>query len=93
MRYWIETGHSKAFVPLAPHHFEAFDCLDQLLSSEKNVVSFYLKSGEMLWVNNQIIAHNRTAYEDSLETPRRLLRMWIKADALIGRMQTSMMSK
>jgi hypothetical protein len=77
MRYWIETGYSKAGISLSPCYFEAFDCLDKLLSSAKNVVSFYLHPGDMLWVNNRTIAHNRTAYIDNPANPRRLLRMWV----------------
>ncbi len=78
MRYWIETGHKRAGLPLEPECVEAMNQLDAVLGSERQVVRFRLQAGDMLWVNNHIIAHNRTGYEDDPQRPRRLLRMWIK---------------
>lgn len=80
MRYWIEVGHRKAGVPLDALELEAMDRLDALLEHPDNVVRFRLDRGDILWVNNRIMAHNRTAYQDTPDNVRQLQRMWI-ADA------------
>jgi alpha-ketoglutarate-dependent taurine dioxygenase len=46
------------------------------LGDERFVLSFTLQRGEMLWVNNRTIAHNRTAFADDPQAPRTLVRMW-----------------
>lgn len=77
MRYWIEVGHEKAGVPLSGVEIQAMDRLDALLQHPDNVVSFRLERGDILWVNNRLFAHNRTAYRDTPDNVRRLQRMWI----------------
>ncbi|MCA8948115.1 MAG: TauD/TfdA family dioxygenase, partial [Planctomycetes bacterium] len=79
MRYWIETGQSKAGVPLAADEQRAFDLLDELLQSPENVVRFRLERGDVMFVNNRWLAHNRTAYVDTADNVRTLQRMWIAA--------------
>lgn len=77
MRYWIEVGHRKAGVPLDTLEVEAMDLLDALLERADNVVRFRLERGDILWVNNRLLAHNRTAYQDVPGNVRQLQRMWI----------------
>lgn len=78
MRYWIEKGQARANLPLTEEHCEALDHLDERLSAKENVVSFRMEAGDILWVNNRTIAHNRTAFQDEPERPRRMTRAWIK---------------
>lgn len=80
MRYWIEVGHEKAGAPLSAVEIEAMDRLDALLKHPDNVVSFRLERGDILWVNNRLLAHNRTAYRDTADNVRQLQRMWIACD-------------
>jgi len=42
-------------------------------------VDFVLKPGDMLFINNRWIFHNRTAFEDHAEPERRrhLVRLWL----------------
>lgn len=80
MRYWIEIGHKKAGAPLNAVEVAAMDRLDDLLTQQDNVVSFRLERGDILWVNNRLLAHNRTAYHDTPDNVRRLQRMWIACD-------------
>lgn len=81
MRYWIETGQEKAGRPIGPDARAAFDLLDELLERPENVVRFRLDHGDVLWVNNRTLAHNRTAYRDEPGNVRKLQRMWIRADS------------
>jgi len=77
MRYWIEKGHKEAEISLAKADVTALDLLDQLLESPQAAARFRLEAGDQLWVNNHIVAHNRTAYEEDAKRPRHFVRMWI----------------
>ena len=77
MRYWIETGHHKLGKALDGIEVEAMDRLDALLQDQANFVKLHLERGDILWVNNRLLAHNRTAYKDSPGNIRQLQRMWI----------------
>ena len=79
MRYWIEKGHERAELPLDSTQLAAFDTLDRFLSAPRNVVSFRLQKGDILWINNRTVAHNRSSYQDSPGNTRQLQRMWIRA--------------
>ena len=77
MRFWIEKGHREAKMDLTQADVEALDVLDGLLESPQFAVRFRLEAGDQLWVNNHIVAHNRTEYEEDPERPRHFVRMWI----------------
>jgi alpha-ketoglutarate-dependent taurine dioxygenase len=78
MRYWIETGQQKAGAPLAPDQVRALDALDALLGDPALVVEFDLHEGDVFLVNNHLVAHGRTEYEDADVSSRRrhLVRLW-----------------
>jgi len=80
LRYWIETGHARAGQPLTPAQVRAMDVLDELANQPQLRVQFQLQPGEMLWVNNRWILHNRTAFEDYAEPERRrhYVRLWLR---------------
>jgi len=77
MRYWIETGQQQVGRPLTPVQVKALDALEQALEAPGAVATFSMQSGEMLWLDNWTVAHDRTAYVDDLLRPRRLLRLWL----------------
>jgi len=78
MRYWIEKGQRRAEQPLCERQLAALDLLDELLEAPDNVLRFQLERGEILWVNNRRLAHNRTAYQDTPDNVRQLQRMWVE---------------
>ena len=51
-------------MPLSSDQLQALDALDDTLKREDLRVEFRLRPGDMLWVNNRWILHNRTAFED-----------------------------
>jgi alpha-ketoglutarate-dependent taurine dioxygenase len=55
--------------------------LDQLNSDPRFSVTMDLRPGDMQFLNNHIILHSRTAYEDHPEPERRrdLIRLWLDA--------------
>ncbi len=81
LRYWIEAGHDKAGAPLTPEEARALDVLDGVLARPELRAEFTLKPGDMFFINNRWILHNRTAFEDHSEPERRrhLVRLWLRA--------------
>ena len=81
LRYWIEAGHEKVGQPLTEERVSALNLFDEVLNRPDLRVEFDLKPGDMYFINNRWILHNRTAFEDHLEPERRrhLVRLWLKA--------------
>ncbi len=79
MRFWIEKGQARAGEPLTDQELGALDILDELISAPEQVVRFHLEAGDVLWVNNRTLAHNRSEFQDTPENVRLLHRMWLKA--------------
>jgi alpha-ketoglutarate-dependent taurine dioxygenase len=80
LRYWIEAGHEKAGEPLSPAQREALDRLDEVLNRPALWAEFSLEPGQVYFVNNRWILHNRTAFEDDPlpERRRHLVRLWLE---------------
>jgi alpha-ketoglutarate-dependent taurine dioxygenase len=81
LRYWIEAGHAKVGQPLSAFQVMALDALDELLRRPDLHVEFDLQPGQMYFINNRWILHNRTSFEDYPEPERRrhLVRLWLRA--------------
>ena len=82
LRYWIEAGHEKAGEPLTPARRAALDRLDEVLNRPALRAEFSLQPGQVYFINNRWILHNRTAFEDHPEPERRrhLVRLWLERD-------------
>lgn len=79
MRYWIETGHRRAELPLTSMQFAALDALDAALEMPEHVHTFRMEQGDQLWVNNRCLAHDRRAYTEDPQYPRTMVRMWMQS--------------
>jgi alpha-ketoglutarate-dependent taurine dioxygenase len=79
MRYWIERGHERAEEPLDEQALAAFDALDATLARPEHVVAFRMGPGDLLFIDNRTVAHDRDAYEEDPERPRLMLRLWLDA--------------
>ena len=80
LRTWIEAGHQKASEPLSVDQLGALDALDNTLARHDLRLEFMLRPGDMLFVNNRWILHNRTAFEDHAdpELRRHYVRLWLR---------------
>jgi alpha-ketoglutarate-dependent taurine dioxygenase len=80
LRYWIEAGHQKANEPLKPAQTRALDRLDGWLGRRELRAEFLMRRGEMFFMNNRWLLHNRTAFEDHAEPERRrhYVRLWLR---------------
>jgi alpha-ketoglutarate-dependent taurine dioxygenase len=83
LRYWIEAGHPRAGEPLTAGQVRALDALDGWLGRPELRAEFDLRPGDMWFINNRWLLHNRTAFEDHPDPERRrhLVRLWLQADA------------
>jgi alpha-ketoglutarate-dependent taurine dioxygenase len=79
LRYWIEAGHERAGQPLTAEQTAALDALDGVLGDPALRAEFTLRPGEMFFLNNRWLLHNRTAFEDFTEPEHRrhLVRLWL----------------
>lgn len=76
MRYWIESALQKLNEPAPEHLQEALDAIDAYFARPENAMCFRLERGDMLFVNNRFLCHNRTAFIDG-DKPRVYVRAWI----------------
>jgi alpha-ketoglutarate-dependent taurine dioxygenase len=81
LRYWVEAGHEKAGELLSDAQREALDRLDEVLKRPELRAEFSLEPGQIYFINNRWILHNRTAFEDYDDPARRrhLVRLWLEA--------------
>jgi hypothetical protein len=83
LRYWIEAGHEKAAQPLTAVQKRALEALDQVVRDPELQVEFTLRPGDMFFINNRWILHNRSAFTDHAEPERRrhYVRLWLQRRA------------
>ena len=77
MRYWIETGHQRIGQPLEPLDRDAFDALDAALNDPQLRHDFAMAPGDLLFIDNHKVAHDREAYQDDPNAPRLMVRLWL----------------
>ena len=80
MRYWIDSGHEKSGSPMSPLLKIAVNALEDIFDNDETIyrVERKLRPGEIIYTNNHICLHNRTAYEERAGAPRRhMVRTWI----------------
>jgi hypothetical protein len=80
MRYWIESGHEKVGLAISPLLKIALNTLDRVIEQDPTIyrVERKLRPGEIIYTNNHICLHNRTAYEEKVNLPKRhMVRVWI----------------
>lgn len=82
LRYWIESGHEKIGQPLSEAQRRALDALDEVANDPSLRVEFALEPGDLFFINNRWILHNRTAFEDYAEPEQRrhLVRLWLRRE-------------
>jgi hypothetical protein len=79
-RQYIESARRFSDIqPLTPAQVAALDLLDQLANDPQLHLMMELRRGDMQFVHNHTVLHDRTAYEDWPEADRKrhLLRLWL----------------
>jgi len=72
----IEGGHDYLGEPLSVEDKDALDKLDRSLLAKRFRHQFKLRSGQILFVNNNFICHDRTRFVDFGNRKRYLERYW-----------------
>jgi len=79
-RQYIESARRFPGVrPLSPLQIQALDLFDELANDPALHLTMELQPGDMQFVHNHTILHDRTAFEDFPEPERKrhLLRLWV----------------
>lgn len=79
-RQYIESAQRFAAAPrLTPQHFEALNLFDELCNDPGLHLTMMLQQGDMQFVYNHAMLHDRTGFEDWPEQNKRrhLLRLWL----------------
>ncbi len=81
-RQYIDSAQRFAEAPrLTPKHVEALDMFDALANDPALNMHMEFKPGDMQFVHNHTLLHDRTGFQDWAEPERRrhLLRLWLAA--------------
>jgi hypothetical protein len=83
-RQYVESARRFPDVrPLTPAQIAGLDLLDELANDPQLHLTMELQPGDMQFVHNHTVLHDRTAYEDWPEAARKrhLLRLWLAPPA------------
>jgi len=86
-RAYMESASRGAGIPaLTTDQVRALDALDELTNSPDFVLNMDFQPGDIQLLNNYIVMHARTAYEDypEPERHRELIRLWLVVDRDLG---------
>lgn len=70
---WVE----KEGIRLTDHEREVLDYFDSVVARPEMQLSMDLQKGDMQFVNNFVILHSRTEYQDDADHRRHLVRLWL----------------
>ncbi|MEZ5729748.1 MAG: TauD/TfdA family dioxygenase [Burkholderiaceae bacterium] len=78
-RRYIDSATRFDGVTLSPRQIEALDLFDSLAEDPALNMQIEFRPGDMQWVHNHTLLHDRTAYEDwdDPAEKRHLLRLWL----------------
>ncbi|KAL2146815.1 hypothetical protein VTI28DRAFT_2296 [Corynascus sepedonium] len=62
--------------PVTDEQRRALDVIEEI--AKRNQIVLEAQPGDMLFINNHGVLHSREAFEDTRESPRYLIRMWLK---------------
>lgn len=65
---------------LSQEQRRALNVLEEV--AKRNQIALEAQPGDLLFINNHGVLHSREAFEDSPDSPRYLVRMWLKNEAL-----------
>jgi alpha-ketoglutarate-dependent taurine dioxygenase len=78
LREYIEKGYSLGKKLLSNDQLAALNLLDKKLQGNNFQKKYKLETGDMILLNNNILAHGRTGFKIENNNKRSLYRMWVK---------------
>jgi len=78
--YQMKSAFEMGAADLDDETAAAMNAMDDLFSQQELVADFSMKPGQMQFLNNRVVAHGRTEFEDWAEAERKrhLLRIWLR---------------
>jgi alpha-ketoglutarate-dependent taurine dioxygenase len=67
----------KEGITLSDHEIEVLDYFDEICARPDVQLSMDLQKGDMQFLNNYLILHSRTEYQDGVDAKRHLVRLWL----------------
>jgi hypothetical protein len=82
LRAYIEMAAQELGEPLSADEVAALDAFEETARRPEVQLEFTLEAGELIFFNNCVLLHTRTAFEDGLDpaAKRHLLRLWLMLD-------------
>jgi hypothetical protein len=79
IRQYVQSAQTKTGSHLSKEEIEVFDFIDSLTHDKNFHIDMMMEPGDMQFVNNYIVFHSRTHFEDYEEDDkkRHLLRLWL----------------
>ncbi len=71
---WVE----KEGMELTAREVDALDTFDSILARPELQVEMEIQKGDMQFVNNFVILHSRTAFENDARNQRHMVRLWLE---------------
>ncbi len=71
---WVEREGKK----LSPREIEVLDYFDSVVERPENHVSMSFEPGDIQYLNNFVVLHSRTEFQDDDEHRRHLVRLWLE---------------
>ena len=78
LREYIEAGYNLKKIKLKPIEIKAFNYLDKLLSQKRFQDKYKLNEGDVIILNNNILAHGRSGFKLNSGKQRSLMRIWVR---------------
>ncbi|TWB44534.1 TauD/TfdA family dioxygenase [Nitrospirillum viridazoti] len=77
MRRWVDAGFVMTGQMPSAVVVTALDAFDQCLESDPAMLLFRMRPGELVFLNNRVVLHDREAYQDAEGAPRLMRRAWL----------------
>ncbi len=77
LREYIDSAYKLKNKKIPNHKIKALELLDKFLKKKELQTKLKLNSGDVILINNKLVAHGRTGFTLSKNKPRKLLRIWI----------------
>ena len=78
LKEYILSGYAIKKASLSTKKRMSLEYLDTLLSNKKFQKKYKLNGGDLIILNNHVMAHGRSAFDLDKNCPRSLLRLWVK---------------
>jgi alpha-ketoglutarate-dependent taurine dioxygenase len=78
LREYIEAAYNLKKIKLNPNEIKALNYLDKLLSQKKFQDTYKLNEGDVIILNNNVLAHGRSGFKLNSGKQRSLIRIWVK---------------